>query len=352
MTAERHWAGRATWIAQDDDVGARADVVLGRRITGLSRRVAKGLALGGALRVDGRRAPPSHCVALGEQLQLMGEEPRTESIGLRVLAVTADFVYVDKPAGVHTHRLRPGDEVTLADAVVTLHPECATASDDPREGGAIHRLDRGTTGVVAFARGADAWRRGRAAMAAKACRKIYAALARTQAAPTWPPRVGLDVTSPDGEKWWHVDGLPRPRSESLLRLELPLGRGPDRRTVAVRDDGRPTHCTFVPLAQSVAPGPDGRTRTLFAVALGRGYRHQIRVHLAWLGLPIEGDDRYDPSAVSHGSSPPRLALHCASLDLSACCPGEARVEAALPDAFAQRIGALMLQAWAPGARPC
>ena len=334
------------WIARADDAGARADVVLGRRIPGLSRRIARRLAHAGALHIDDRAAPPSHLVVAGERLVLVLDVAAIDPPELVVLHVTDDFVYASKPAGVHTHRLGPDGAPTLADAVARRFPECGTASADPREGGAIHRLDRDTTGVTAFARNAAAWRRGRLAMADPRTGKVYAALVRAPCPMQWPPRADLMRIRDVPHAWWDVADLPQPRSVSPVRLEMALGHGADRGSVAVRDDGRLTRCDLVPLAVGDSLHADGRTRALFAVALGRGHRHQIRVHLAWLGLPIEGDDRYGASAPSGTSPGSWLGLHCAALDLSACCPGEQPVTAPPPSAFARRLSELHLQSWA------
>lgn len=337
------------WVVGPEDVGERADVVLGRRVPGLSRRAARSIARAGTLRIDGAPAIASTRVAIGQRLELSVASASSTVGELRVLAVTADFVYVDKPAGVHTHRLRPGGPDALADAVAAQFPECAASSPDPREGGAIHRLDRMTTGVTAFARSPAAWRRGRAAMADPRAQKTYVALTCSRHPLRWPPHPGVSV-EPSTATWWRLDDLPVPQSAALVRLELPLGHGADRQTVAVRPGGRPTHCSVVPLA--VSPGPvatDGTGRCLVAVALGRGHRHQIRVHLAWLGMPIEGDARYGGD-VTEAS----LALHCISLDLSACAlpvelgswAGEQRVCAGVPAAFEARVRELQLRPWA------
>jgi 23S rRNA pseudouridine1911/1915/1917 synthase len=345
------------WIVGAEDVGERADVVLGRRVPGLSRRVARSLARTGALRIDAAPAIASTRVVIGQRLELAVAPTSGDAAELRVLAVTADFVYVDKPAGVHTHRLRPGGPDALADAVAARFPECAGASPDPREGGAIHRLDRMTTGVTAFARSPGAWRRGRAAMADPRARKIYVAVVCSAHPMRWPPHAAV-TAEPSSETWWEFEGLPVPQSPSLVRLELPLGRGADRQTVAVRPGGRPTHCNVVPLAATPDPvAADGAGRGLVAVALGRGHRHQIRVHLAWLGMPIEGDARYGGSPAPGVES--SLALHCIALDLSACtaadelgsCAGEQRVCAGLPAALEARVRELQLRPWARDAPP-
>jgi 23S rRNA pseudouridine1911/1915/1917 synthase len=291
------------------DAGQRADVVLGRRLSGLSRRVARELALAGRLTVDGRRAPPSHRVRAGERLALT--VATTSPLATReptVLATTAHFVYVDKPAGLHTHRLRPTDPPALADWIAARFPECATSSADPREGGAVHRLDRGTSGVVAFARTREAWTSARAAFTAGRVGKRYLAVTTCPAGHPWPPPPG---------PWLTIAG-------EVVEISAPLGpgAGPDR--VAVRPDGQPARTRVAPDAP---PGPQRR----FVLDLLTGRRHQARVHLAWLGLPIVGDALYG------GSPGPRLCLHALALDLSAAVPGETPVHAPVPADLRQSL---------------
>src|SRR5690606_17299359 len=84
-----------TCTAGPDDDGARADVVLGRHLPGLSRRVARELALAGHLSVDGRRAPPSHRVRPGQRLELAAPSgPVGVPEGPTLLTVTDAFCYV------------------------------------------------------------------------------------------------------------------------------------------------------------------------------------------------------------------------------------------------------------------
>jgi 23S rRNA pseudouridine1911/1915/1917 synthase len=291
--------------AREDDIDQRADVVLGRRVPGLSRRVARALALAGRLRVDGRPAPPSHRVRPGERLELLPAAPVAAPPALVVLAVTARLVYVDKPPGVHTHRLRPDDPPALADAVVAAFPECAAAGEDPREGGAVHRLDRGTSGVVAFARTSDVHRAARAAFAGGDVAKRYLSL----------------VTCPEGLVWPPPASPWRARLGDHLLVTAPLGPGAGRDRVAVRPDGRPARTR---LAAPRASGP-GRARCELHLDTGR--RHQARVHLAWLGLPIVGDLVYG------GAPADRMYLHAAALDLRAVDPREAPVAAPAPPGF-------------------
>jgi len=289
-----------------EDAGERADVVLGRRVPGLSRRVARSLALAGHLEVDGVTAAPAHRVRPGEQLALVIPAIEVANPPLVILAVTPALVYVDKPSGLHTHRLRPTDPPALADLVAEAFPECTGASEDPREGGAVHRLDRGTSGVVAFARASEVHAAARAAFAAGLVRKRYLALVTCPEDLVWPP-----LTS----RWLVLDG-------DTLAVHAPLGPGDGPSRVAVRSDGQPS------LSLVEHPQPRGPHHARVTLDLRTGRRHQARVHLSWLGLPIVGDDLYG------GAQAGRLHLHALSLDLRAVDPDGAVVTAPPPAALA------------------
>lgn len=298
------------------DAGERADVVLGRHLPGISRRVARRLALEGHLHVEGRRAPPSTRVQVGTQLSLKiaRHDPVAPATELRL---TDRFVYVLKPAGMHTHRLRPDDASTLADAVALSHPECRRASPDPRQGGAVHRLDRDTSGVVAFARSLDAWRQAREGFRARRVLKLYRAQVRAPDG-AWPPAhpaVSVaDEPAPEGP--W-----PSPRGPGVT-IDMPLGPAGRRRVVA-RPDGRPALTLAWALPREGDPGSD----LPLLLRLVTGHRHQARVHLATMDRPIVGDTAYG------GPAADGLRLHATVLDLSAACPGEPRVVAPMPDTW-------------------
>lgn len=309
---------RAVLVEDPADAGERADVILGRHVPGLSRRVARRLALEGHLRLDGRRCPPSTRVPLGGRLTLHVEEPGVAPAPT-ILGVSSRFVYAYKPAGVHTHRLRPDDAPTLADAVAVAHPECRAACPDPRQGGAVHRLDRGTTGVVAFARTLDAWRQARAGFLARDVLKVYRARVQAFEAGSerelegWPPRrPGVSsAPSPAPAGPWPMPTAPG------VAIAAPLGPA-GRHRVAVRTAGRPAITLAWPLPT------EGPAHAELLLRLVTGHRHQARAHLAWIDRPIIGDAAYGgpPSA--------GLRLHAALLDLSAACPGEPCVHAPLP----------------------
>lgn len=329
-------------VADEADEGERADVVLGRRVPALSRRQARNLARAGKLRIDGRRQPPSTRVASGQSLELTLDdeiEPPAE-LALDVLASTERFVYVNKPAGVHTVALTPDQPGVLATAVARRFPECASASEDPREGGAVHRLDQPTSGVVAFARSRAAWTEAREQFKAGRVTKHYLA-ACERIGEQWPPELPADGlrgwiervdaaaaaagVSAIAEQLASLVGESREQALDCVRIRAAIGRDGQKRS-AVRLDGRRASTVVQPLAVH------GR-RWLVRLLLETGCRHQARVHLAWVGLPIIGDRSYGVGADSSVQSPDAIHLHAFAIDLSAVAADEVPVLAPLPAHF-------------------
>ncbi|KIG16921.1 Ribosomal large subunit pseudouridine synthase D [Enhygromyxa salina] len=317
-------------VVTEADADERADVVLGRRVPALSRRQARSLARAGKLRVDGRRQPPATRVRVGQRLELdleLVEDLEAPALDqLELLASTEDFIYVHKPAGVHTVALTPAQPGVLATAVANAFPDCAEASEDPREAGAVHRLDRPTSGVVAFARSREVWSRARAGFSDERVAKRYLAVCTPATDPMpWPPPLpagGLQgwLASADGpgdtgdfdraRMAAILDGTERLDALAGVRIRSAIGRDGPKRS-AVRLDGRRASTVVVPLARH-------GHHWLVHLLLETGRRHQARVHLAWVGLPILGDAVYGPKTTAGAA----IHLHALELDLSGIFPGE------------------------------
>jgi len=210
---------------------------------------------------------------------------------LEVLEERPDLLVLDKPAGWHAHPLREGELGTLANALVARYPECKHASEDPREGGLCHRLDRETSGAIVAARSRTTYLAVRDALRTNNVEKIYLGLVRGE-----PPEAG--------------------------DCELPItGRGVRPKIWrSPRDGARRTAIT--------AFRTIGRAGgfALLEVRIATGARYQIRVHLSALGFPLAGDALY------HGGEPApgleRHLLHAFKVGLPA--PWSLRVVAPLP----------------------
>lgn len=270
------------------DEGSRVDAFVARALPEVSRRVAKSLARDGKIRCNGRVAPGAQTVRAGEIVDVQLPAPRVEGATPppRVLHQNERFVYLYKPPGLHTVRLRPDDPPTLADVARSVAPECADASPDPRESGALHRLDVSTSGVVAFARSASAWNHGRSAL--RDAFKLYLARAE-QPAKAWPPTPTTHIHKHAAQPRWPAHAEFAAPTEQGIRVTWPLSSaGPRGRRVEANEEGAAAASRIWPLHPQ---------SPVFAVELLTGRRHQIRVHMASLGLPLAGDGLYgsDPA---------------------------------------------------------
>jgi 23S rRNA pseudouridine1911/1915/1917 synthase len=271
---------------------------------GIGRAAVKQAFASGEVRVRGRRARASDPAPPGALVEIEVREPAGPPIPdpgapLRVLAESARWLVAEKPAGVATHPLVEGELGTLANAVVARCPPCATASPDPREGGAVQRLDLETSGCVLFAKDRDAWEALHARFAAREVEKLYLALVAGSVA-----------------------------SGGVCSVPLAQRGG---RVVAVPDPERPPKSTGKPR--------DAETRyevrrsygahTLLEVHIATGVMHQIRAHLALAGYPVAGDAAYGGAAAALPGLE-RHFLHAAALGFERPEGGIARVESALP----------------------
>lgn len=274
---------------------------------GLGRATVKAAFLDGGVRIRGRRARPSDPAEPGLEVEVEVQEPAgppapEPGLLLAVLAESPRWLAVDKPAGVATHPLRPGERGTLAAAVVARYPECALAAAAPREGGAVHRLDRETSGCVLFARDRQAWERLRRGFARREVEKSYLALV------AGPVEAGGVCSVPLAQRGGRA--VPVPDEMAAGRL---AGRaGPPR----------PAETRFEPERRFAG-------WTLLRVRIVTGVMHQIRAHLAWLGHPVAGDGLYGGAAAA-APALSRHFLHAASLAFERPEGGRAEVESPLP----------------------
>jgi 23S rRNA pseudouridine1911/1915/1917 synthase len=255
--------------------------------------------------VGGRRARASDPALPGAKVELELEPPPgppapEPQAPLRVLVEHPRLLVVDKPSGIAVHPLAPGEGGTLANAVAARYPECAGASPDPREGGAVQRLDLGTSGCVLFARDREAWDEVHEALRAREVEKVYLALVQGRLA------TGGVLSVPLAQRRGRA--VPAPDEVAAERL---AARGASVRPAETHYDVERAFERF----------------TLLRVRIVTGVMHQIRAHLAYLGHPVAGDPQYGGAA----DAPEGLRgpfLHAARVALEA--PGGGRVAAESP----------------------
>jgi len=265
----------------------------------------------GRVSIAGQAAPAAARVRAGERILVEPMQPPTtqalpdERVRVEVMYVDDDVIVVDKPAGMVVHPARGHSGGTLVNGLLALGLFRADALDDdshPTDNrpGIVHRLDRGTSGVMVVARTAAARERLKEQFQAHSIERAYAAI----------------VVGNASDRTFDTLHGRHPRDRLRFTTHVRSGR---RAVTNVRVIERLLGATYL------------------ECTLQTGRTHQIRVHLAEAGTPVLGDPLYgkaprDPLLKQVAERLGHQALHARVLGFVHPRTGGAmRFETPLPD---------------------
>ena len=240
--------------------GARLDHFVTAVVPERSRAQIQRLIREGHVLLNGKTVRASHAVHPGDRVDLevpaaAPAAPEAEALPLAILHDDPDLVVVDKPAGMVVHPAAGHDRGTLVNALL-YHVTGLSGIGGEQRPGIVHRLDRGTSGVMVVAKHDAAHAELSRQFADREVDKEYLGLA------------------------WGLLNAGR-------RIDAPLGRDPvNRQKISTRARRARSAVTRITGAERL------RGLTLATIAIATGRTHQIRVHLASIGHPIVGDAIY------------------------------------------------------------
>jgi 23S rRNA pseudouridine1911/1915/1917 synthase len=252
--------GRFSFTITAEDSKVRLDRYLTERLPDLTRSRIKKLIEAAHVLVDGSPAKAGASLREGNQVTVVVPLPDTleaipEEIPLAILHEDADLIVIDKPPHMVVHPSHGHWSGTLVNALLH-HCRDLSGIGGVTRPGIVHRLDKGTSGVMVVAKNDAAHNNLAAQFQDHTIGRTYLAAVK-------------------GEM-----------KKDAGRIEKPLGRHPrDRKQIAVREDGRRAVTDYEVM---------GRRAGISLVRLtpGTGRTHQLRVHLSSEGHPILGDQTY------------------------------------------------------------
>ena len=273
--------------ATEGDVGQRLDNFLLRVFKNVPKSHVYRVLRKGEVRVNGKRAKPETRIALGDRVRIPpirvdAEPPKSKPsnslqsfVSTSIIYEDRDLLIVNKPSGIAVHG-GSGLAFGVIEALRAARPELTELE-------LVHRLDRDTSGVLVLAKRRAALRLLHAALREREMTKRYLALVSGR----WTlGRKALDLP--------------------LLTNQKQGGE----RMVRVHPEGQTANSVFVPKQHF------GRLATLMDIEIGTGRTHQIRVHAAYAGHPVAGDEKYGDKESNDSLRPfglKRMFLHAQSL---------------------------------------
>lgn len=266
-----------TFVVDEKFAGSRADLFIADKYPEFTRSSLGGLFDRQLVQIEKKPAKAGHKVKEGEKISV---DDRLLKLGVKDIKMPIvyqddDVIAINKPAGILTHSKGGLNmEPTVASFISS---RIADINLNGNRAGIVHRLDRGTSGIIITAKTAEAQKWLQKQFSTRKVKKTYDAV---------------------------VEGVLEPKSAII---EVPIGRNPKRPQTFRADAGGKAASTTYKVSKTFTK--NGQQYSLVELTPKTGRTHQLRVHLAHIKHPIVGD-------VVYGGSGKEMQLHASELEIT------------------------------------
>lgn len=251
-----------------DETGKRIDKYISEKLDLTRSRIQK-LIDDGMVSINGKTAKSSAKVNEGEILtveipELKPLEIVSEEIPLNILYDDDDVLVIDKPKGMVVHPANGNYTGTLVNAIMAKYKDNLSGINGVIRPGIVHRIDKDTSGVLVIAKNDKAHLKLAEQLKEHSMTRVYVAVVRGKL------------------------------KNSVGTIDAPIGRNPkDRKKMGVVANGKRavTHYKVIKELDDCS---------IIEVRLETGRTHQIRVHMAYIGHPLLGDNVYSNGKNKYG----------------------------------------------------
>ena len=250
-----------TAAPEKDETGKRIDVYISRFRDDLSRSQVQKLITDGKVTVNGKNIKSNYRLREKDIIDIEIPDPEpldieAEDISLNILYEDSDVIVIDKPQGMVVHPAPGHYSGTVVNALMYHCKDSLSGINGCMRPGIVHRIDMNTSGIIVAAKSDAAHKSLAVQFAEHSINRRYRAIV--------------------------VGNI----KEDTLTVDKPIGRNPrDRKKMAVVEGGKRAVTHFTVLERF------GKY-TYIEASLETGRTHQIRVHMAYSGHPLLGDNIY------------------------------------------------------------